>query len=257
MKVVFFTGNTIRHKYQANALGKHVDDILIVSECNSKEPLIFENPNNLIEKHFQIRHETEKKFFPGNDIFLKNVIPLIYKETNLPYIYEIVKEFDPDFMISSGSSIIKGPLLSLLKPGNFINLHLGLSPYYRGSGTNFWPFVNNELQFVGATMIHIDAGIDTGDIIFHMRPKFELNDNVHTIGCKIIKDSVKGIIYCIDEIQKGNLLNRTKQWEVPNVKNYRRDDFNLDALTKYEESLKNNIVKKFLENKDIEIKLVS
>ena len=37
-----------------------------------------------------------------------------------------------------------------------INVHLGLSPYYKGSATNFWPFVNNELQFLGVTFMVTD-----------------------------------------------------------------------------------------------------
>ena len=46
----------------------------------------------------------------------------------------------------------------------FLNVHLGLSPYYRGSGTNVWPLINTEPDMVGATLC-IDAGIDNGEII--------------------------------------------------------------------------------------------
>ena len=37
-----------------------------------------------------------------------------------------------------------------------LNLHLGISPYYKGSGTNYFPLVNNEPQYVGATFMFLD-----------------------------------------------------------------------------------------------------
>jgi hypothetical protein len=48
----------------------------------------------------------------------------------------------PDLIISYGCSIIKRPLIEYFDK-KFINIHLGLSPYYKEGGTNFWPFVNN------------------------------------------------------------------------------------------------------------------
>ena len=80
--------------------------------------------------------------------------------------------------------------------GRFINIHLGLSPYYRGSGTNFFPFVNNELQFVGTTFMLIDKGIDTGRIIHQLRSDFKF-DNIHDIGNNLIKKSIDQLIKLI------------------------------------------------------------
>ena len=74
----------------------------------------------------------------------------------------------PDLVIAYGCSIIKEPLISIFKK-KFLNIHLGLSPYYRGSATNFWPFVLNELQFVGITYMNIDSGVDTGPILHQFR----------------------------------------------------------------------------------------
>lgn len=64
-----------------------------------------------------------------------------------------------------------------------------MSPYYGGSGTNFWPMVNNEFQCVGTTFMHIDRGIDTGEIINQIRAEIHLGDTPHQIGNRLIKDS--------------------------------------------------------------------
>ena len=72
----------------------------------------------------------------------------------------------PDVVLVFGTGILREPLLSAFD-GRIINIHLGLSPYYRGAGTNFWPLVNREPEYVGATIHYLDAGIDTGPMLAH------------------------------------------------------------------------------------------
>ena len=67
-----------------------------------------------------------------------------------------------------------------------VNIHLGLSPYYKGSATNFWPFVYNKLQFLGVTFMKIDDGVDTGEILHQFRPELKPKDTVHDVGNKLI-----------------------------------------------------------------------
>jgi phosphoribosylglycinamide formyltransferase 1 len=248
MKIVIFTSNSLRHKYLANSLSSLVDDSLIISECKSSDDYDEKNDFSLIDEHFKLRYETEKKYFSDNKFFIGNVLPLMYKEVNLKSTFDIVKKFQPDLMIVFGSSIIREPYLSLLAPGRFINLHLGLSPYYRGSGTNFWPFVNEELQFVGSTILHLDSGIDTGDIICHVLPKIELKDDVHTIGCKVIQESVKQLSKIILLIQQDMELPRIKQWKINNEKYYKNNDFNEKILLDYKEKLRNGLIENFLKS---------
>ena len=258
MKLAIFTSNGIRHKFVANKLARNVDDTLVICECNQNDAIDEKEDAVLspIDEHFRLRYLTEKKIFSGNDYFNDTVLPLIYKEANLLYTYQIVKEFEPDLMIVFGSSIIKEPLLSL-KPNRFINLHLGLSPYYRGSGTNFWPFVNKELEYVGSTILHLDPGIDTGDIISHVQPKFEHDDDVHTIGCKVIEESVTTLIKIIEMVKKGKELQRIKQWNVPNSRYYKNNDFNEEILKKYKQNLENGLIANYLAASKDNLKLVS
>lgn len=253
MKVVIFTSNGIRHKFFANSICNQVENCLIISESNPNDAE--DKSNSKIRNHFKLRYETERKMFFGNDFFEGKVIPVMYKEANLQYVFEIVKKFNPDLMIVFGSSIIKEPLLSL-KPNHFINLHLGLSPYYRGSGTNFWPFVNDELEYVGSTILHLDPGIDTGDIITHVRPKFEIGDNVHTVGCKVIKESILIFTKILIKVKHGESLNRVKQWKVENEKYYKNKDFDEKVLDEYNKNLKNGMIERFIKSSKKKIKLI-
>ena len=251
MRIVILTSNGLRHKFLANSLASHADDALIISECKPNDSKDITE----IDNHFRLRNETEKSFFPKNDFFMAKTLPIIYKEVNLDYVYQVIKNFEPDIMVIFGSSIVREPLLSLLSTDRIINLHLGLSPYYRGSGTNFWPFVNNELKYLGSTILHLDSGIDTGDIICHIRPTINVGDNVHTIGCKIIQSSVASLIKIMDLLNEGKKLNCSKQWNVKE-RFYKINDFNEDALLKYKTNLKNGMIENYLKQKDKKIKLV-
>ena len=97
----------------------------------------------------------------------------------------------PDVVLVFGTGILREPLLSAFA-GRIINIHLGLSPYYRGAGTNFWPLVNREPEYVGATIHYLDAGIDTGPILAHARPAIARGDGPHDIGNKTIVAAARG-----------------------------------------------------------------
>ena len=259
MRIVILTSNAIRHKYVANMLAQNSKDTLIIVECKKNDSVNIKSQGkagSLIEEHFNLRYLTESEMFAGNDIFFAKTLPLLAGEVNSGYSYNVIKDFDPDVMFVFGSSIIKEPLLSLMPPEKFINLHLGLSPYYRGSGTNFWPFVNEELDYVGSTILHIDAGIDTGAIIAHVRPTFEFGDNAHTIGGKVIKSSVLCLIEIMNLLKKGQELNKVKQWIISNERYYRSGDFNEDVLLTYKQNLENGLVDKYLNSSKEELKLI-
>lgn len=259
MKVVFFTSNLIRHKFVANTIAKAVDDILIVSECKKNDAANIEKLNNEkspMEEHFYLRYINEQNFFAGNDFFIGKTIPLLNKEANLDYTYNVVKSFKPDLMLAFGPSLIKSPLLYLLEPGRFVNLHLGISPYYRGSATNFWPFVNQELEYVGATFLHIDEGVDTGDIISHVRPKIEIGDNVHTVGCKVIKESAEYFVKIIKMIADGKPLKRVKQWKADIERVCLSKDFCEESLMIYKNNLANGLIENYLSGSIKNVSLV-
>jgi methionyl-tRNA formyltransferase len=80
--------------------------------------------------------------------------------------YEAIGQLEPDLIAVSGTSLIKTKLLSLNPPLGFINLHTGLSPYVKGGPncTN-WCIVTEQWHLIGNTVMWIDAGIDSGNLI--------------------------------------------------------------------------------------------
>ncbi|MGB3921716.1 MAG: formyltransferase family protein [Minisyncoccia bacterium] len=74
----------------------------------------------------------------------------------------VLKKISPDLLIVWSNTIISPEVISTAK--HAINLHMGLCPHYRGSVANQYALLL-EPERVGATVHHVEPGVDTGDII--------------------------------------------------------------------------------------------
>lgn len=255
-KVVLLTGSELRHTYFRKYIANDKKIEVLATFCESqktslKEVVENDNFENSIRlEHLASRELTEKLFFDTYCNTVKDKSNPIFIEkgdiNKIEYVEKII-DFKPDLIISYGCSIIQSELLTVFQ-NKFINIHLGLSPYYRGSGTNFWPFVNCELQFIGTTFMHIDKGIDTGEIIHQIRANINLNDTIHTIGNRLIKDSFAECILLINSFHK---LKKKEPFvfDKKNEKYYRQSDFTEDSLKVAYQNLSNGLINKYLNNK--------
>lgn len=247
-RVILITSDEVRHIFFRKfiASSNKYETVRTYVETDNRNNI----SNDLKNEHLLLREQTEIDFF---DLFNNK----IQDSSNPKYIekehinsIEIVNEIiflNPDLIISYGCSIIKSSLLSKFK-GRFINIHLGLSPYYRGSGTNFFPFVNNEPEYVGATFMYIDEGIDTGEIIHQIRPTIFLGDTIHHVGNRLIKEMA---IVCEKLIISFNQLQTIDSlfFNYHNEKYYRKNDFTEDTVKKMYLNFQNNMIKEYLNNK--------
>ncbi len=74
-----------------------------------------------------------------------------------------------DVYVVFGSSYIKGELIDFLVKQKAINIHAGVSPYYRGTDCNFWAVADRNFHLVGATVHLLSKGVDSGEILFHLQ----------------------------------------------------------------------------------------
>ena len=259
-KIVLLTGNELRHIFFKKYMSNHSEISVIASFCESDNGNIIkkvsqQENNKLRTKHLEERVKSEIIFFKkfcdetkdkSNSIFINR------GNINLTENVNKIKVLNPDLIISYGCSIIKSELLEIFK-GKFINIHLGISPYYRGSGTNFWPFVENELSAIGTTFMHIDEGIDTGAIIHQIRAKIEITDSIHSIGNRLIQDSTYECIKIIKSFHKLKKQEKNKS----KGKLYRNIDFNeecvREAYKNLDKKINNYINKKSLLDKQFPI----
>lgn len=137
------------------------------------------------------------------------------------------ENFQPDIIIVSGTALIKMNLLKTKASAGIINLHTGLSPYVKGgpSCTN-WCIANNDFHLVGNTIMWLNEGIDSGNIIttetVNIQHAADLNeahrvvmDHAHALYLKAIGYLSESESHCNsvpqNSIGKGQLY-LTKMW---------------------------------------------
>ena len=253
MKIIILTGNEIRHMFFRKFISND-DRIKVISTyCEGTESSLENRVNQNIEstelehQHVQARSQAEIDFFQSSveNIFdLSNPTFIPKGDINNNQIVSEIISKNCDLLVCYGSSIIKSRLLEVFK-GKFLNVHLGLSPYYRGSGTNVWPLINNEPDMVGATFMHIDSGIDTGKIIHQIRADVFLGDSPHSIGNRLIRKMCETYAEVIANYPK---LEKVEQ---PKSKGlfYRRKDFNDAACRKLYQNFNCGMIEKYLNSK--------
>lgn len=250
MDIVILTNSQLRHKFVRKALALHDRINVLRTYCESNEGTTLDrvrvDGDEVKLRHLEARAEAEEDFFRHfvnytPDYSHPERIPKGDINEKQPY-REII-ELDPDLLVAYGCSIIQDPLLSAFE-GRFLNVHLGLSPYYRGSGTNFWPLVNSEPEYVGATFMHLDAGVDTGEIIHQIRARVKPGDTPHQIGNRLIADMIAPYR---EIITKFDDLEDMEQPRAPtNAHYYTKADFSTDATNRLYENFENELVEKFL-----------
>lgn len=207
-KILIITSCSLRHYYFAHTLLKFLNNvsIKIILEGDLQKTFLYKKinySNNILKNHFNSRHNSEIDFFSDSHYILKNknsYFNIKKGKLNDTKTLDYIMNYNPDLIVTYGCSIIKPNLINLFK-NRIVNVHLGLSPYYKGAGTNFHALVNNEFHFMGYSFIYMDEGIDSGEIIHQSRAKFLENDNPHTLGNRLIKRMSKEMVLLISNFK--------------------------------------------------------
>ncbi len=177
---------------------------------------------------------------------LRNSIP--HGALNSDATLEFLESAGVETLVVYGTNLIKEPLLEHFG-GRIVNMHLGLSPYYRGTATNFYPLLNEEPEYVGATIHLIDSGIDSGPIFRHARPVIVAGDRPHTIGCKAILAGIEAMIAVLREFESGQ-IEPVPQWKVPNARLYLRRDYHPRQVVELYRKLDGGLISRYVERAD-------
>ena len=92
-----------------------------------------------------------------------------------------------------------------------LNLHRGLSPYYRGTYCTEMALVNWDPYNIGVTIHKLTRIIDGGSILAQERPIIENGDTVSSIDMQLTQLGTELISRVIDKIEAGEELHPEKQ----------------------------------------------
>ncbi|MDA8103786.1 MAG: formyl transferase [Nitrospiraceae bacterium] len=218
MRIVLFTRTGFHHTYFINRLQERFDVSCVVREGypqTKKDGALAslmkyvlrkgrsgEKGDEAFLRDFGDKYSAGFRFHKMLKDYLMSPFDLVVERPGVKYVNvqcgdinssgfaSFLRELKPDIITVLGSSVISPEIISVPARA-MINIHSGLSPYYRGTWSYGWPIVNNEPEYIGATVHYIDPGIDTGDIIFQTRPSLEPGDDLNAIFLKVISQGVE------------------------------------------------------------------
>ena len=133
----------------------------------------------------------------------------VYSPIKLRNDFEFIKELNPDMIITCAyGQILSEEILNIPKLGCF-NLHGSLLPKYRGGAPIHYALLNGDKK-TGITLMYMDKGMDSGDMIAKEEIKIEDNDNIESLTNKLSIIASKMIIKYLPSLIDGT-NNREKQ----------------------------------------------
>lgn len=230
MKISIFSSNQPRHLNLARTLASLADEVYLISEVNTIVPgevKDFFQKSAVMRAYFSEVVQAERRIFGNLGFLPANVRTLALKSGDLNYVgREILSDaLDADLYVVFGASFIKGWLVDFLVKRRAINIHMGLSPYYRGSSCNFWALFDDRPGYVGATIHLLSKGLDSGDILFHCLPTPNPNLTPFDFTMQSVSVAHSGLV---DAIEDGSLFSNpgVGQDRSQEIRYTRNEDFN-------------------------------
>jgi folate-dependent phosphoribosylglycinamide formyltransferase PurN len=252
VRAILLTSTFLRHRYVANTLGAAIGLEAVWLEEKAFVPLRYARnarDEQVIARHFDTRDDAEARDFGVHrdlEAGCGDVHRVGAGGVNEPREIAAMEALAPDLVLVFGTGLLSRGITDRFG-GRIVNLHLGLSPYYRGSGTSFWPLVNREPEYVGATIHYLDAGIDTGPIIAHVRPLIVAGDGPHDIGNKTIVAGAEALADAARAFGRAP-LPATAQG-AGGGRLYQRKDFSADAVLRLYEQFETGMIEEYLAHK--------
>lgn len=124
------------------------------------------------------------------------------EKASAPDFIETIREMKPDVIcVAAYGKILKQALLDI--PGyGCINVHASLLPKYRGAAPIQWAVINGE-EKSGVTIMHMAAGLDTGDMIISKEIKLCEKETAGSLHDKMTEIGGPLLLEALDMIEKG------------------------------------------------------
>ena len=114
----------------------------------------------------------------------------------------LLSEIDPEMIVVAAyGKILPENVINYPKFG-CINVHGSLLPKYRGAAPMQRAIIDGEDE-TGITIMYMDVGLDTGDMLKKRAVKIEQDDNFEDIHDKLAECGAKLLLEVIDEIACG------------------------------------------------------
>ena len=151
-----------------------------------------------------------------------------------PEAMEELRKYEADiFVVAAFGQILSQEILDMPRLGS-VNIHASLLPKYRGASPIQSVIIDGE-EKTGVTIMQMDAGIDTGDMLYKKEVVIENTDNFETLHDKLAAVGAEAIVEALPLLEAGKLVpEKQKEEESSHVtmitKEMGRLDFTKEAV---------------------------
>ena len=132
-----------------------------------------------------------------------------------------IRALKPGVIFLISCRLLKAETLAAI-PCPVLNFHAGINPTYRGLMGGYWALVNDDAENFGATVHLVDAGVDTGGVLYQSRQRPSQSDTMHTYPLLQTAASTDIAIAAVTDALDGKLrpvdvAGPSRQWFHPPI----------------------------------------
>lgn len=142
---------------------------------------------------------------PVKEAALRLGLPVYQPErVRRPEAVEYLRGLAPDAMVVVGYGQIIPQSIIDIPPYGILNVHASLLPKYRGAGPIQWAIVRGETR-TGVTIMRIDAGLDTGDMLLKAETEIDADENAVELGRRLATIGADLLVEALAALAAGTI----------------------------------------------------
>ncbi len=143
---------------------------------------------------------------PVKECALKHHIPVMQpRRIKTPEAVAELRQYEADvYIVAAFGQLLSQEILDIPGYGS-LNIHASLLPKYRGASPIQHVIINGERK-TGVTVMQMDAGLDTGDMLYKKSIAIADDDTYETLHDKLMKVGGEAICEALSLLEAGKLV---------------------------------------------------
>ena len=230
MKVVLLTTDTTHHTYFAWKLNEVFPLSAIFLETKGIIPC-FETFHPF--EALRDVYESEALLKDFDDTISDIADTRNFESLNSEKCVFALQTLKPDIVIVFGTGKLHMPLIRIASVA-CLNLHGGNPERYRGLDTHLWAIYHNDFNDLVTTLHHVDANLDTGDIVLQSKLEFEPSNQLYQVRAINTKVCVNLLLVALYSLQSIGWLTSRKQVGCGRYYSFMPDVLKEDCVRKFD-----------------------
>lgn len=169
-----------------------------------------------------LRRRIMQRIVGGEPPHFNNKVELPWFDLEGPKGVQLVKNSDPDVIITCRAPILKNEILDQARWCG-INVHFGIVPDYRGNEGLFWAAYQNDHKSFGGSIHLLNSGVDTGGHLVDAYPRLSGKETLLEIEVEVSRALAGALTECLHKVAGYEQVPRAKAQECIG-RNYRSSE---------------------------------